>query len=176
LILLVAALIASYALAAEPRLVPFQARLTDGDGTNLTGVYQINFVIYDEPTGGTALWSEVHPSVSVVDGRLNVLLGSLTPLDDPNKNGDPVDAVHFDQARYVGIKVGSANNQEMIPRYQLVPAFHSRTADKSTEADRGIRPGSRDCNIGKLRVSWYKLVIRRAHLRQHDAGQDKMDG
>ena len=84
LILIFALLFATALLAVQPRLVPFQAHLTDGDGTNLTGVYQITFAIYDAPTGGTALWSEIHPSVSVVEGRLSVLLGSLTELDDPN--------------------------------------------------------------------------------------------
>jgi hypothetical protein len=28
---------------------------------------------------------------------------------------------------------------------------------------RDIRPSSSDYNIGKLKVSWYKLVIRHAH-------------
>jgi hypothetical protein len=82
LLLLSAILAASAALAGEPRLVPFQARLTDVTGADLNGVYRITFAIYDEPTGGTALWSEIHPSVSVVDGRVNVPLGSIKSLND----------------------------------------------------------------------------------------------
>ena len=31
---------------------------------------------------------------------------------------------------------------------------------------RDIRPSSSDYNIGKLKVSWYKLVIRHAHGRE----------
>ena len=69
LLSLVAALAASVILAAEPRLVPFQARLTDGAGTDLTGDYRITFAIYDEPTGGTADWTELHESVSVVNSN-----------------------------------------------------------------------------------------------------------
>ena len=129
LFLLLAVLGASTALAAEQRLIPFQAQLTNGAGADLTDVYNITFAIYDEPTGGTDLWSEIHPSVSVIEGRVNVLLGSLRNLDDPDGNGDTSDAVQFDQPRFVGIKIGAETNQEMVPRHQLVPAFHSRTSD-----------------------------------------------
>lgn len=141
LIALVAALTSPVATAAEPRLVPFQARLTDGTGANLTGVYRITFVIYDEPTGGTALWSETHDTVSVVDGRLTVLLGSLSALDDPDGNGNQDDAIQFNEARFVGIKVGSETNQEMVPRHQLVPAFHARSADRAGTADVALSLG-----------------------------------
>lgn len=130
LLVFIAVLVASDVIAAAPRLVPFQARLTDGAGADLTDVYEATFAIYDEPTGGTALWSEFHPSVSVMGGRLNVLLGSRTSLDDPNDDGNAEDAVQFDQPRFVGIKIGVATNQEMVPRHQLVPAFHARNADK----------------------------------------------
>jgi microcystin-dependent protein len=124
--------------ADNPRLIPFQGRLTSAGGEPLNGVYRITFVIYDEPTGGGAEWTESHQTVSVINGQLNVLLGSITKLDDPDGNGDTSDAVLFDASsgpRFLGIKVGEDTNQEMIPRQQLVPAFHARTADHALEAD-----------------------------------------
>jgi len=124
--------------AENSRLIPFQGRLTDTEGAALNGVYRITFAIYDAPTGGVDSWTEFHESVSVINGQLNVLLGSMTNLDDPDGNGDPSDAVLFDASsgpRFLGIKVGEDTNQEMIPRQQLVPAFHARTADQATEAN-----------------------------------------
>ena len=49
-----------------PRLIPFQGRLTDGAGQALSdGNYRLVFAIYDEPTNGTTLWTEVHAAASV---------------------------------------------------------------------------------------------------------------
>jgi microcystin-dependent protein len=120
------------ALAQSPRLIPFQGRVTDGAGQPLQGVYRVTFVIYDEATGGEALFTETHADVRVIAGQINVLLGSLVSLDDPNGDQNTADAVSFDGAlrpRFLGIKVGAGTNQEMVPRHQLVPSFHARTAD-----------------------------------------------
>ncbi len=147
------------------RLIPFQARLTGADGNALPdGNYVVTFRIYDVPSAGTPCWEEVHQSnnqgiVPVVGGQVNVLLGSLTPIDDPNKDGDLADAISFNPTagitcdpeqraqmdppqncdcqapgpRYLGITVGgntvNAPAAEMVPRHQLVPSFHARHAD-----------------------------------------------
>ncbi len=129
----------SSAPALATRLIPFQGRVTDGAGAPLQGVYRITFTIHDEATGGTALYAESHGDVSVIGGQVNVLLGSLVSLDDPNGDENPNDAVHFDDAlrpRYLGIKVGDDTNQEMVPRHQLVPSFHAKVAD--TTVDGGV--------------------------------------
>jgi len=96
------------------------------------GVYPITFTIYDTENGGEALkgWSEVHASVSVISGIVNVILGGITPLDDPDKDGDRSDAISFLSAagpRFLGITIN--NGQEMLPRHRLVPSFHARMAD-----------------------------------------------
>lgn len=130
-------LFTSMATYAE-RLIPFQGRLTDGAGQLIQGVERVTFVIYDEPTGGTALWNEVHDNVSIIGGQVNVLLGSISNLDD--LDGDLIlneanDALDFSNPRYLGITIGADTNQEMLPRNQLVPSFHARNADHATEAD-----------------------------------------
>lgn len=125
--------------ASATRLIPFQGRVTDGNGQPLQGVFRVTFVIYDEATGGTALYTESHTDVSIIGGQVNVLLGSLISLDDPNADQSFGDAVHFDDTlrpRYLGIKVGADTNQEMVPRHQLVPSFHARIAD--TTVDDGV--------------------------------------
>lgn len=125
--------------AAANRLIPFQGRVTDGGGQPLQGVYRVTFTIYDEPTGGVPLYAESHADVSIIGGQVNVLLGSLVSLDDPNGDQNDVDAVLFDETlkpRFLGIKVGAETNQEMVPRHQLVPSFHARIAD--TTVDGGV--------------------------------------
>ena len=91
-----------------------------------------NNIIYDVQTGGAPIrgWTETHPSVSVIGGIVNVLLGSIRSLDDPDGDGDPSDAVEFDASRpqrYLGITIG--DGPEMVPRHLLVPSFHARKAD-----------------------------------------------
>jgi len=116
----------------NPRLVPFQGRLVDEHGAARNGVFRITFRIYDVPTGGLELWSETHSTVSIMNGQLNVLLGSLTSLDDPGAGKPPVT---FDQPKFLGITIGADTSQEMVPRQQLVPSFHARTADEASMAD-----------------------------------------
>ena len=101
--------------ADNPRIIPFQGRLTDTSGNPLNDVYTIYFTIWDKPTGGNPLWSEIHSTVSVINGQFNVLLGTMTNLDDPDNNGDLGDAVGFAEPRFLGIKVGADTNQEMVP-------------------------------------------------------------
>ncbi len=144
---------------ADNRLVPFQGRLTDGNAQAVNDVERITFVIYDEPTGGTPLWQEIHDEVSIVGGQINVLLGSKSNLDDPNQNGNSEDQVNFTQARYLGITIGADSNQEMVPRHQLVPSFHARSADNSLNLNN--KPASyyalahAQTPLGSI-VAWYK--------------------
>ncbi|MBC8232929.1 hypothetical protein H8E77_25585 [bacterium] len=63
----------------SPRLLNYQGKLTDDNGA-VTGTVAIIFSIYD--AGGSPLWSEPHDNVDVQDGFFNVILGSLTPIDD----------------------------------------------------------------------------------------------
>ncbi len=131
-------LVASSVQAAANRFIPFQARLTDGDGIVLNGVYKLIFIIYDEPTGGTAMWTEEHQDVSVLNGMVNVILGTKTNLDDPGGDGSN-QSIYFTNNRYLGITVGTASNQEMVPRHQIVPSFQSKIADRAFEADNAAR-------------------------------------
>jgi hypothetical protein len=130
-----AALLLALPAGAE-RLIPFQGRVTDGAGEPLQGVYRVTYAIYDVPTGGSALWVETHETVSILAGQVNVLLGTMTPLDDPNKDDNPADAISFADdlvPRFLGIKIGDDLNEEMVPRHELIPSFHARIADTTVE-------------------------------------------
>lgn len=78
-----------------PDLVSHQGRLLKADGTPETGVHSLTFKIYEASSGGVALWTEPHPSVSLDEGLFTVLLGSTVPMGadlfSPPSSGSPVE-------------------------------------------------------------------------------------
>ncbi len=77
------------------------------------GTYSITFKLYDQETGGTALWSDVLPT-EVVSGIYSATLG---------RTGNTLDALPFDQMYYLGVTVGSSS--EILPRTPLTSAPYS---------------------------------------------------
>lgn len=139
------------------RLVPFQGRLHGGDNKIVSdGTYDLTFYIYETPTGGTSLWTETHPSVSVIHGYVNVLLGAISPMVESNYAnqaplyGEAKNTVNFAEQKYLGISINGG--AEMFPRSQLVPTFHAYTANHAThatQADNAIQAANADKLDGK---------------------------
>lgn len=134
-ILLLTLLLAAAALAqAEPAptLIPFQGRLTDQTGTIYTvGEYTLIFNLYDQAVGGRVLWTETHQRVGVINGIVNVFLGSINPA---------LTGVDFSQTRYLGITIDPDNNPntpdpEMVPRQIIIPAFWAKNSEKLNGSD-----------------------------------------
>ncbi|HDG68198.1 MAG TPA: hypothetical protein ENG11_03525, partial [candidate division Zixibacteria bacterium] len=101
-----------------PSTINYQGKLTDASGVALNGYYNMEFRIYDAASGGTLLWSESHPSVSVQKGLFNVLLGETNPIDLP-----------FDGQYYLEIQVGSDVLTPRIPLSAVAYAFRANIAD-----------------------------------------------
>ena len=100
--------------AAVPQLINYQGVLTDSTGAGLDTTVNITFSIYDAAVGGTLIWTEPIPTVTVTAGLFNVLLGSILPLDVSIFSGS---------IRYLGITVGI--DPEQMPRTQLVSVPYS---------------------------------------------------
>lgn len=114
---------ANAAANAITQLVPFQARLHNSEGNVVQdGIYDLTFYVYETPTGGEFVWSESHTQVSVIHGYVNVLLGGTESGKFEDKNVD------FSTQKYLSISIDGG--QEMFPRHQLVPTFHSYNASK----------------------------------------------
>jgi len=64
---------------AMPRTLNYQGRLTDDQGQPITNTVSMTFTIYDAETDGNSKWTETHPTVSIVNGLFNVVLGEGTP-------------------------------------------------------------------------------------------------
>ncbi|MBX3745581.1 MAG: tail fiber protein [Verrucomicrobiae bacterium] len=114
----------SVALGAEPRLLPFQGRLTDAQGQPLPGGTRVvQFKIYDAPVGGRAVWNgEVH-HLTVNDGLVNTVLGTRADLSQ----------VDFDRSLYLEITIDANQDGEigpadppLLPRQSIIPSFFAR--------------------------------------------------
>ena len=140
-IVIVALLLFAYhawaAPSAAPQVAPasqvntgmlsYQGYLTDASGEPLTGDVDITFRLYDAPSGGAALWTEVHTNanaVPVADGLFNVMLGSLTPISS---------TVWSSGASYLGVQVG--DDAEMAPREVVGAVPYAQVADKLVQPD-----------------------------------------
>ena len=126
-LLAVIALAALSAVAEEvPKLLPFQAKLTDAQGAAVTnGVRLIQFRLYSVPVAGTPVWAgEIHRT-TVNGGLVNVLLGMRTPF-----NG-----VDFNEQLYLEMTVDvdgdnaiTAADPPMLPRQIVMPAVFAKEA------------------------------------------------
>lgn len=113
----------SISLAQIPKLISYQGKLNDANGLPVNGTRSITFTLYDAATGGTALWTEIHSSVTVTNGVFSVLLGSVTDLNN----------LAFDKPYYLGITVGSGT--ELLPRKQIVSVAYSMRAENANNAE-----------------------------------------
>lgn len=98
--------------AASISTIPYQGRLADASGNPVTGKQNMEFRIYDVPTGGTPLWEEFWTganSVDVSDGLFSVMLGSI--------NTNLTSVVQNHSNLYLDITVGT--DDPMTPRVQL---------------------------------------------------------
>lgn len=117
--------------AAAPQVIPFQGRLTNQAGVAYTGgQYSIIFNLYTQAIGGSTLWTERHEKVGVVNGMVNVFLGSITSMT----------AVDFSTVKYLGITVDVDSNPatadpEMVPRQMIIPAFAAKQSERTRTMD-----------------------------------------
>jgi len=118
----------SSAVAYVPGVLSFQGRLTDHDGNPLTGSYEVTFRIFSAPSGGSELWAELD-TIEVDNGFYNELLGTNTPLDES--------LLHQD----CWLEMQVTGDGPMYPRYRLTTspyAFlsaHAAAADLAAYAD-----------------------------------------
>ena len=105
-------LISSVAYAV-PMMTNYQGTLQDTSGSPLNTSVSMTFSLYDTPEGGTPLWTETHPDVTVTNGVFSVVLGSVINFTAADVEGE----------RYLGVTVGT--DEEMLPRQALVSTSSS---------------------------------------------------
>jgi hypothetical protein len=115
-----ALLLAGGVHAAVPRTIHYQGRLTQSDGTPITGAFTVTLRLYDAPTGGARLWEEQHTlSLTRTDnGVFSVTLGAAVPFDE---------AITFDEPVWLTTEVNDEG--ELSPRQLLAAVSYAINAD-----------------------------------------------
>ncbi|HHS50894.1 MAG TPA: hypothetical protein ENN07_07255, partial [candidate division Zixibacteria bacterium] len=118
-----------------PHVIQYQGKLTDPAGVGYNESLEMSFRLFSAPTGGAALWTEIHDGaneVAVDKGLFDVALGAITPINLP-----------FDANYFLEITV---DGNILLPRIPLTTspyAFRARIADS-------VAGGS--CGFQQLRV------------------------
>jgi len=104
-------LVSSTLHAQIERRLSVQGLLKKASGVAVNdGMYTITFKLYDQATGGTALWTDVD-TIEVSSGIYSATLG--------RRPANSLDALSFNQMYYLGVTVGST---ELTPRTALTSA------------------------------------------------------
>ncbi|MGD1048759.1 MAG: hypothetical protein ABR899_08430 [Candidatus Krumholzibacteriaceae bacterium] len=136
LALILAACLAGTAAAEVPSLLNYQGILTDGSGVAVPdNTYGITFKIYEVPSGGSALWTEID-NVVVSKGTFSVTLGTVSPLN----------SLAFNTTYYLGMTV--ADDPE-LPRQILTSSPYCLNA-KTVRGGENIFPADGMVGIGTL--------------------------
>lgn len=106
-----------------PRLLSYQGVLVEPDGTKVPdATYVVTIRLYDMPAGGTPVWEETQPVVTL-DGVFDAILGLKEPLDD----------VPFDRQYWLAVEL--QGEREMTPRTMVVSAPYAMRAYRSSITD-----------------------------------------
>jgi len=103
--------------AEVPRLINFEGKLTEKDGTPISGTKTITFKIYESETGPIPIWVETR-NVILENGFYSILLGSVEPFPSSMK---------FDTKYWLSVQV--SGEDEMSPRYEIGAVPYAINAD-----------------------------------------------
>lgn len=102
---------------AVPRRINFQGRLSQSDGTPVSGLLTMTFELYEQATSVTPVWSEIQ-DVACSEGLFSVELGASTPI------GPSV--VESTSALWLEVSVGG---ESLLPRYHIASAAFALLAE-----------------------------------------------
>ena len=110
-----------------PQMINYSGTLNGQNGNPVAnGNYSMEFRIYNQASGGAALWTEkwdtTTSQVAVVSGTFNVMLGAIDKVNNPI----PANFFQENPETYLGIKVG--NDSEMLPRQKITSVGYALSA------------------------------------------------
>ncbi len=108
--------------AQYQKIINYQGYLVDESNDPITDTKGVTFEIFDVPTGGSPLWIEVR-NVAVLDGYLNVYLGSNSPINLP-----------FDKQYWLQVTLGTGEPYPRTPLSAVPYAIHTLNADEAKMA------------------------------------------
>lgn len=125
MILIIMLSIAAILFAQAPQSINFQGALKDANGEPVNDSKYMEFRIYDVLSGGTALWTEQHPTVTIDGGIFSAELGLVTPF--------PPDMFYAPQL-YITYFLGGETT-EMSPRRRILSVPYSLLSNEAMLAD-----------------------------------------
>lgn len=141
--LLVLALLVGGDLWAIPAGFNIQGRLTDANGVNKDGTFQMKFSVFAVAEGGAAVWEKAMPTVMVKNGNFQVILQGEGDI-----GGQLEDAVKNLITAYVEIKVGT--EPPLVPRQPLLRSPFSSPAVVSGKVDVLIQSDNQSSGAGLI--------------------------
>jgi len=111
--------LAATAPTSVPALIPYAGFAFSADGKPLTNPVSITFLIYKDPQGGEALWSEAATVTPDAAGKFSVQLGSTLP------SGLPADLFVNGEARWLELQIAG---QAPSPRTLLTSVPYAMKA------------------------------------------------
>ncbi len=94
--------------ASVPNLIRFGGVLKDANGTVITTLSGVTFLIYKDEQGGAPLWMETQNVQPDKAGRYTVQLGAVS------KNGLPPDVFMTGEARWLAVQIGTEAEQARV--------------------------------------------------------------
>ena len=133
----------TYAANSIPKLLNYQARVTDAGGTAVPdGGLNVKISIYDAASGGSCLYTlrgtcgtPTAKSVTVTNGTFSTVIGDTGAGDNAIS-----DSLFDGDALYLGITVGT--DSEMTPRKRLSAAPYAFNADRLDDLDASSTGGT----------------------------------
>src|SRR5688572_24382396 len=108
---------------AIPARIPFQAYLTDAQGTPRQGDVTLSLALYPSATANTPLYWETQ-TVAVDAGLVTLEIGASVPLD--------LDLFAAADAMFLGVTV--VGDEEMTPRLRIGTAPYAAYANQCADA------------------------------------------
>jgi sugar lactone lactonase YvrE/uncharacterized protein YqcC (DUF446 family) len=99
---------------AIPATLQYQGYLSDVGGAPVTGVLRVVFRLYEDADAAvapTALWEEVHDSVTVTAGKFTAILGAASPFEAAG--------VSFDRALFLELEISLEKLQPRLPLHSV---------------------------------------------------------
>lgn len=156
------AVVMAVSTAAMAVSISYQGQLRGGKGEKLTVAQglPVAFRLYDQATGGTALWGRRYAVTLDEEGYFNVELNDATGSDLDPKIVNTLEKLLADKAQsstlYVGLEVDNSTG-EIAPRQKLLPVPVAAFAQNVQEASGNFTVNGTARVVGGLTVDG-KLV------------------
>ena len=105
-------------------MLSYQGIMSDSTGSPLDTTVSLTFTIYDDSLKTTVMWAETHPSVTIINGSIEVILGSITALGAGIFDGN---------VRWMTTQLGSGGESDpplpIVSTAYSIRAIHADTAE-----------------------------------------------